>query len=78
MSGGTKNVNGFQNRECANCLPPCTGGEVLHRRGGACCKPFCLCMGFEPKAHVFHTRPPLQDALAAQVKRRRLGTGPVA
>ena len=35
------------NRECANCTPPCQGGEVLHRRG-RCCHSYCECQGFEP------------------------------
>lgn len=35
------------NRECRWCIYPCTGGEVLHRRG-YCCHDWCGCMGFEP------------------------------
>lgn len=43
-----RNAQGFGlNRECRHCLPPCTGGEVLHRRGH-CCRSFCDCPGFEP------------------------------
>lgn len=66
------------NRECANCVYPCQGGEVLHleRFAGACCKPFCPCEQFEPKAHVFDKRPALQEALQAQLKQSALGAKP--
>lgn len=37
----------LMNRECANCRPPCTAGEVLHRRGH-CCR--CDCQEFEAKS----------------------------
>ena len=40
--------SGGMNRECANCVYPCTGGEVLHKRGH-CCRSFCPCEMFEPK-----------------------------
>lgn len=70
--GGT-----LRNRECASCVYPCSGGEVLHRRG-PCSKPFCGCEGFVPKAYIFDYRPPLQEALNAQVKRRAMGARPAA
>ena len=63
------------NRECANCVYPCQGGEVLHR-SGACCHAYCPCEGFEPKAHVFDKRPALQEALQAQLKQSALGAKP--
>lgn len=55
----------FRNRECANCAPPCTGGEVLHRRGH-CCHDWCPCMEFEPAQGKS-----LTNALDGRVKSKR-------
>ena len=58
------------NRECANCIPPCQGGEVLHRRGH-CCHSYCPCEGFEAKTHIFAGRRPFVHILDEKVVEAR-------
>ena len=58
------------NRECANCQPPCQGGEVLHRRG-YCCHSYCDCEAFEPKGYPHHAS--LPEVL---LKKAGMGRGP--
>lgn len=62
--GGSKGAG--LNRECANCHPPCQGGEVLHRKG-TCCKSFCGCEGFVAKSHIFSGGQPGRSKRIAQV-----------
>lgn len=59
------------NRECANCAPPCQGGEVLHRRGH-CCHSYCECTGFVAVG-TYVAPPELPEVL---LKKAGMGRGP--
>jgi len=59
----------YQNRECRNCVYPCTGGEVLHRRGH-CCHSYCPCLMFEPVKG-----PVLTSSLEGRLKSKRKVAG---
>jgi hypothetical protein len=65
--GRGRHLGRTPNRECENCVPPCQGGEVLHRRGH-CCHSYCPCEGFVEKSS---RSPGLVDALHPQLRLRK-------